>query len=411
MAQMRRRYNTRSTGGSATPYTPYTPDTTGMPPIAKAGPNQIKPLETIVDESGATATSVTVNFDGSGSRDPDGGPLTYAWNFGDGDTEDSTITSATPSHPYTSPGIYNVTLTVTDDEGEIATDSLTVTVVKLTLDGHDSVTRGDSATLTATFLPLDLSPDPMFSWISHMDLEGGVVVHRTKEPSTSPCWSGRLVTDTRIEVTAIIGEITFTTHKQIEVTSRSGWDDSFQKLPTQNRGQGDLPNNPTVFHHLARSVLDYPDQNISMDPITAGPNEDLIIVQEPPTETWLHWAFVNSALTDEDHAFHIANVAAYDADYMEQLHEMALIHEGIELDPNYSSHLSQAQDALALPQYEINPWAEFYVKDGRRVTEDSMLDEVGDTIYEKILDILAAYAVEPTNKYDFTGNRKPVGIK
>ena len=36
MAQMRRRYNTRSTEGSATPYTPYTPDTTGMPPVADA---------------------------------------------------------------------------------------------------------------------------------------------------------------------------------------------------------------------------------------------------------------------------------------------------------------------------------------------------------------------------------------
>ena len=153
---MRRRYNTRSTGGSATPYTPYTPDTTGMPPIAKAGPNQIMPLETIVDESGATTTSVTVNFDGSGSRDSDGGTLTYAWNFGDG----STGSGEMPEHPYTSPGIYNVTLTVTDDEGHSDSDSLTVTVfgIEITTPNEDDVFLvGDKISFAANIEPSSLS--------------------------------------------------------------------------------------------------------------------------------------------------------------------------------------------------------------------------------------------------------------
>ena len=116
MAQMRRRYNTRSSGGSGTPYNGYTPSTSGMPPVADAGPDQVKALVTMVDSMGATTTSATVNFDGTGSRDPDGGTLTYTWNFGDG----STGSGATPSHPYTSPGIYNVTLTVTDNDGLIS---------------------------------------------------------------------------------------------------------------------------------------------------------------------------------------------------------------------------------------------------------------------------------------------------
>ncbi|UCD52729.1 MAG: PKD domain-containing protein, partial [Phycisphaerales bacterium] len=55
---------------------------------------------------GAASTSIT--FDGTGSFDPDGDPLTYAWDFGDGQTG----TEATPSHSYTSADIYDVCLTV-----------------------------------------------------------------------------------------------------------------------------------------------------------------------------------------------------------------------------------------------------------------------------------------------------------
>lgn len=51
-----------------------------------------------------------VVFDGRGSSDPDGGALTYAWDFGDG----SSGTGAMPSHVYADDGSYAVTLTVSD---------------------------------------------------------------------------------------------------------------------------------------------------------------------------------------------------------------------------------------------------------------------------------------------------------
>ena len=54
-----------------------------------------------------------VSFDGTASYDPDGDPLTYAWDLGDG----STATGAQPTHTYAADGTYTVTLTVTDARG------------------------------------------------------------------------------------------------------------------------------------------------------------------------------------------------------------------------------------------------------------------------------------------------------
>jgi hypothetical protein len=51
-----------------------------------------------------------VQFDGSGSSDDEGHPLTYEWDFGDGGTS----TLAMPTHTYAVVGTYTVTLRVCD---------------------------------------------------------------------------------------------------------------------------------------------------------------------------------------------------------------------------------------------------------------------------------------------------------
>ena len=66
-----------------------------------------------------------VAFNGSFS-DPDGPePHQIRWEFGDGATAAGTLT---PSHAYSSVGEYTVTLIVSDDLGNEASDTLTVTV-------------------------------------------------------------------------------------------------------------------------------------------------------------------------------------------------------------------------------------------------------------------------------------------
>jgi PKD repeat protein len=89
-----------------------TTSSTNQKPVANAGPDQTANVGDII------------NFDGSGSYDPDGSIASYQWTFGDGGTG----TGATTTHTYTSAGTFTVTLTVTDDKGATDSDTAIVTV-------------------------------------------------------------------------------------------------------------------------------------------------------------------------------------------------------------------------------------------------------------------------------------------
>jgi endoglucanase len=65
-----------------------------------------------------------VYFDGSGSYDLDGFIVNYSWDFDDGNFG----SGEKPNHIYADPGVYTVTLTVTDDDDETGQDICTITV-------------------------------------------------------------------------------------------------------------------------------------------------------------------------------------------------------------------------------------------------------------------------------------------
>src|SRR6202041_2529718 len=68
--------------------------------------------------------NVAVTFNGSGSTDPQGEALTYAWNFGDG----ATGHGVSPTHTYAATGNYAVSLTVTDSTNLSSTATATAAI-------------------------------------------------------------------------------------------------------------------------------------------------------------------------------------------------------------------------------------------------------------------------------------------
>ncbi|ARU57409.1 hypothetical protein OLMES_3371 [Oleiphilus messinensis] len=85
------------------------------------GGNQ-PPVAVMSASSTSGVVPLTVNFDGSGSTDPDGDDLGYLWDFGDGTFSNE----ATPTHTFDQVGNYAVTLTVTDGslDSQISTLSI-----------------------------------------------------------------------------------------------------------------------------------------------------------------------------------------------------------------------------------------------------------------------------------------------
>ncbi|MFF7494346.1 PQQ-dependent sugar dehydrogenase [Streptomyces rubiginosohelvolus] len=117
-----------------------------------AGSNRSPVAKAAADRTSGP-TPLAVSFSSAGSADPEGGNLTYAWDFGDG----TTSTDPNPSHTYTTAGTYNPTLTVTDPEGLTGTASLVVTAgntaptVTLTTPADGSLfSFGDSVPFTVT---------------------------------------------------------------------------------------------------------------------------------------------------------------------------------------------------------------------------------------------------------------------
>jgi chitodextrinase len=123
---------------------------TGQAPMVVAiTPNQ-GPVATFDASAG---DALTATFNAAASNDSDGAIASYAWDFGDGHTD--TTTEPTASHTYAQHGDYNVTLTVTDDEG--CSDAFVFTGQTASCTGSPSGQATHSVTFPA---PPAASPSP-----------------------------------------------------------------------------------------------------------------------------------------------------------------------------------------------------------------------------------------------------------
>jgi hypothetical protein len=133
-------------------------NTQNSPPAANAGP----------DQSGRVGQ--TIQLDGSGSRDPDGDPLTYAWTFTSVPEGSSTgianASTINPSFVIDRPGTYVVSLVVNDGTATSAPDTVTITTENAPPVANAGPDIGAAVGQTVT-LDGSASSDPDFGTLSY----------------------------------------------------------------------------------------------------------------------------------------------------------------------------------------------------------------------------------------------------
>lgn len=134
----------KSSSPSPSP-TPTGSNQTYQDPVADFFPSKTSPY-----------TNESVTLDASKSFDPEGGALTYAWNFGDGSTGSGKVVE----HTYAKPGVVRIVLNVTSDKTARSNEApIALTII-------------DSAVLKRPVLIPDAEGDVP---VAQADLVGGAV--------------------------------------------------------------------------------------------------------------------------------------------------------------------------------------------------------------------------------------------
>ncbi len=185
---------------------------------------------------------LTVNFTSVGTSDPDGNPITYAWNFGDGVSS----TVANPTHTYTTIGSRLASLTVKDSLGSAATKNTTILI------GNQAPTAriispvsGSLYTIGSTIKVTGEGTDPeagvlppsAFSWtvILHHNVHAHTIYQQTGTTSIAFPADDHSDPDVYLEV-------------RLRVTDSAGLVDteSINMYLNNGSGSGNLISNPSV---------------------------------------------------------------------------------------------------------------------------------------------------------------------
>lgn len=158
--------HTYNTGGTFTATLTVTDDggatATTAVVIIVTPPDNLPPVARIDASTLAGKVPLTVDVSGLASSDPDGNIASYAWSFGDGNV----ASTPTASHTYLVTGTYVLTLTVTDNNGAVNTESTIISVVD-----NLAPTAAATATPSTGKVPLAVS----FDGSASTDEDGNVV--------------------------------------------------------------------------------------------------------------------------------------------------------------------------------------------------------------------------------------------
>jgi PKD repeat protein len=156
------------------------------------------PIARIDIDRDSGPTPLTVTFDGTGSSDPDGDAITFAWDFENDGTVDAT--GATATHTYTQPGDITAKLTVTDSGGRTGFENV-------------RIAPGNTRPVVTASLPVEHG---IFDWGDHVpykfsatDAEEGAVACADLEATSAIIHAGHTHQDPTFdgcEGTITIGE-------------------------------------------------------------------------------------------------------------------------------------------------------------------------------------------------------------
>ena len=146
---------------------------TNQPPVADTSAGEL--YQGVVGE--------TIVFDGSKSYDPDGTIVKWFWTFGDG----ANGSGETVSHVYNRPGVFTVTLQVTDDQAATDTDVTTATITTANLPPSQPTLVGPTTgSLNVSYTYTATSTDSEGSALTYgFDWKDGTVTTIT-QPSGTP---------------------------------------------------------------------------------------------------------------------------------------------------------------------------------------------------------------------------------
>ncbi|MFC2108687.1 PKD domain-containing protein [Candidatus Bipolaricaulota bacterium] len=134
---------------------------------------------------------LSIQFDGTTSDDEDGIVSAYRWSFGDGAISET----MQPTHTYTLPGEYSVTLTVTDNDGASSATTRTVIVTKPNVPPVANFTATPSAVVPGETIQFDAAGSldgdgwlvsQQWDFGDGTSASGSTVEHQYSTPGTYP---------------------------------------------------------------------------------------------------------------------------------------------------------------------------------------------------------------------------------